>query len=101
MIGISPMAKGAAANKAAVVMNAKMAFTGSLASPRNMDSKESFAGTLPFRLRKRMAPSSNKMPSPKTVSDMMTQFWLMSCVTVTKFSPAINTRNSLVGELKN
>jgi hypothetical protein len=45
VIGISPNAKGAVANKAAVVMNAKIAFTGSLASPRNMDSKESFAGT--------------------------------------------------------
>ena len=95
------MAKGAVANKAAVVMNAKMAFTGSLASPRNMDSNESLAGTLPLRLRKRMAPSSNKMPSPKAASDMTTQFWLMSCVTVTNFSPAISARNSLVADIKN
>ena len=95
------MAKGAVANKAAVVMKAKMAFTGSLASPRNMDSTESFAGTLPARLRKRMAPSSNKMPRPKATRDITTQFWLMSCVTVTKFSPAINTRNKLVGDIKN
>ena len=95
------MAKGAAANKAAVVMKAKMAFTGSLASPRNMDSNESLAGTLPARLRKRMAPSSSKMPSPKAASDITNQFWLMSCVTVTKFSPTINTRNSLVGDIKN
>ena len=95
------MAKGAAANKAAAVIKANMAFTGSLASPRKIESSESFNGTSPLRLRKRMAASSSKMPNAKAASIITTQFWLMNCPMVTHFSPTIDDRDRRPKKLKN
>ena len=95
------MAKGAAANKAAAVIKANMAFTGSLASPRKIESSESFNGTPPLRFRKRMAASSSKMPKAKAANDITTQFWLMNWLMVTNVSPAIDARDRQAKNLKN
>ena len=101
---MSVMANGATANKAAVVINANIAFTGSLARPRKIESNESFSGTRPERFRNLTAPSSSKTPAAKAASVIATQFWLINCSTVTDFSPDIprgDTQITMIIKLNN